>query len=71
MAKLFVHLLADGKLVKKTPANNSIVAELLYGDSGCHEKVVVAFEFKKYSSSDKQVELSINGKRYHSYDFKL
>lgn len=71
MTKLFVRLLTDGKSVKSAPANNSVVTELLYGDSGSHEKIVVAFEFKKYGPEDKKVELSINGKKYRAYDVTI
>jgi len=51
------------------PANNSISVDFLYGDQSMHDTITVLLEFKNYGSGGKKVELSVNGKKYRSYDF--
>jgi len=70
MARLFVKLLTDGKVVKSMPANNSVSAEVLYGNQTVHKKIDVSIAFKDYGGAGKKVELSIDGKKYRAYDFK-
>ena len=70
MARLFVRLLTEGKMVKVAPANNSITTEFLYGNQSSHEKIVVSIDYKDYGGAGKKVELSIDGKKYRAYDFK-